>query len=125
MMRKPVSALCEQQRHISAFIVDCRRHEIIIITACYIQNFKTQLASVANLGRQVFSWSGLFYPQAYNNYEGKYQNLNAMKLQFEKLNATTLVREMATKLETMLASKMQALNVSHTVSYRETGMVGI
>ena len=48
-----------------------------------------------------------------------------MKLQFEKLNATTLVREMATKLETMLASKMQALNVSHTVSYRETGMVGI
>ena len=42
-----------------------------------------------------------------------------MRLKFEKVNATALVKEMAAKLETVLSSKMKALNVR----YRENPSV--
>ena len=54
--------------------------------------------------------------QAYNNHDGKYQNLTAMMLKFEKLDATDLVNKMAMELKTMLESKMEALRVSNITS---------
>ena len=58
------------------------------------------------------------YLQAYNNRKDNYQDVDAMKLVFEKLDPVELMKEMAAELEKMLESKMVALNVSTLQAFK-------